>query len=299
MLQLTNQLLSAAILGNKASPAKAAKKIGIELTAQQIYGLKLLRDGLVNTAVTEGEINLVYTECTASSCMKSKRVGGYYSKAGVVCIHTQNARALVNPEGKLFYKVYGEDHASLSSLLELCGYVHTKEWLPHDIDTRLLIKKTKKVFVPYVVSSLTQVWYTERETDCCYRRQQWVVWGFNPDNLMEEKVVHHHTSEGIPDELRTSHKRLVSSVRDWGSSFKQPVLQRRTRKFVDVAMKEKEIYVWEKDNTMYVPYVDGDTAQRPSPSPKEEWELVVPFRAKVLANAKKALRKGKKIKLAA
>ena len=48
---------------------------------------------------------------------------------------------------------------------------------------------------------------------------------------------------------------------------------------------------------MYIPYVDGDTAQRPRPT--KEWELVVPFRAKVLANAKKALRKGKKIKLAA
>lgn len=260
MLQLTNQLLSTTLVGSKASPAKVGSKIGIKLTAQQVYGLKMWRDGLVKISVTAEEIDLAYADCTASSCMKGEKVGEYYSKAGVVCIHTPNARALVNPEDRLFYKVYGADHAPLSALLELCGYIRTEEWLPCDMDTRLLVKKTKKVLAPYVVSSLTQVWYTEREVDCYYLKQQGV------------------------------------------KGFKQPVLQRRTRKFVDIALKEKEIFVWERDDKMYIPYVDGDTAQRPPTRKQEEgeWdEVIVPFRAKVIKGAKQALRNGKKIKLAA
>jgi len=127
--------------GTKVTKAlrNEAHKLGLKPTDSSWEG-RILENDLdtcetLSFAATAEEINEVYRQ-VGRSCMRNKEVGGFYSSIGVECAVISGARALVSPQEKTFYRVYGENHYALRSLLILLGYKESIRWLS---DTQIVL----------------------------------------------------------------------------------------------------------------------------------------------------------------
>ena len=109
-------------------------------------------------AVTSEEINAVYSSYETDSCMRGFPVGEFYQKLEVQCAYISGARALINPEDKTFFCVYGPKHYILQSILTLMGFSCTSSWLNNKRDdVKELISITKISSIPYIDGDLEEL----------------------------------------------------------------------------------------------------------------------------------------------
>ena len=109
-------------------------------------------------AVKAEEMNAVYSSYETDSCMRGFPVGDFYQQLGVVCVHTNGARTLINPEAKTFYCVYGPKHYILEAILTLMGFSCESSWLNSKReDVKELISITKISAIPYIDGDLEEL----------------------------------------------------------------------------------------------------------------------------------------------